>query len=387
MKPQDAIAGSLFSSIERNSDKPARRGEPEYAYLDKSGGSVAENIRSAFDLWFSHVPHEERGDLRGSFCSPIDRSHWAAAFNLVLHEVLIRLGASVTAHPSLRGTTKRPDFLILDSGKPSILEATIETAEATGQIAGTKFENDLFDARDTIPNPGCFLSVEVVRLPDSQPPTNPLLRFVRDRLSELDLRQLTETFNSFGADAMPKWHYRSEGLEVHLSPWPMLSGRHEAPTRLVGIVNKGSARVRGSETILAALEKKASRYGDPEMPYVIAIDAMELGCDDEEVASALFGLGSFELSRGHKVWIPGGLWCNKDKSPRYARVSAVLYVYRLFPSRIAECPLRLWHNPWARFPYRGPMSCFPEARLHEESLELTSGASLGHILELPPGWP
>ena len=117
----------LFDDIVPD-DSPARSAERLYPFLNRSSWPVSERARALCEEWFSRYPPSDRKDLYRRFTSMNDSDHLGAYFELLLHELLLRLGASVSVHPKIARTTKRPDFLVeLESGR-FYLEAMVSHA-------------------------------------------------------------------------------------------------------------------------------------------------------------------------------------------------------------------------------------------------------------------
>src|SRR5690606_34438222 len=94
------------------------------------------------------------------------------------------------------------------------------------------------------------------------------------------------------------------------------------------------------------------RYGDPDLPFVIAVNSLEdyAGADDAE--DALFGSSAVAINAaGEDRWIrePDGVW-HTPNGPGYSRVSAVLSTERVYPWTLGQRRARLIYNPWARRP-------------------------------------
>jgi hypothetical protein len=109
--------------------------------------------------------------------------------------------------------------------------------------------------------------------------------------------------------------------------------------------------------ILHDLKDKASKFGRPTKPYVIALLCLRDFTTDEDIEQALFGphvvrapvgpdgpVGPVTLGRD-----PRGFWQHGTEQ-RGTRVSAVLSAIQLNPWSVSQVPLRLWRNPWAKHP-------------------------------------
>jgi hypothetical protein len=100
----------LFSDIIRTDSGPRRYIESSAEYLDRSAQPEAANVHRLLENWFSRYPLEHRLELHGRLCSADDTHHYAATFELALHELLVRLGMTLEVHPSAKTDRGRPEF-------------------------------------------------------------------------------------------------------------------------------------------------------------------------------------------------------------------------------------------------------------------------------------
>jgi hypothetical protein len=153
--------------------------------------------------------------------------------------------------------------------------------------------------------------------------------------------------------------------------------------------------VDASTPIKDAIVDKAGRYGDLDLPYVIAVNSLdEKSVDRIDVMDALCGKETFVLSSSPSGAIgepqmkrrPNGAWTGKS-GPRYRRVSAVLLAIRVTPWTIGSAGVLLIHNPWAHRPYDCELTQLPQGVAKEGRMHWQDGLSLAKALGLPPGWP
>src|SRR5947209_3881762 len=101
----------LFDLLTRTDAGPAGYAESFFPYMNRSARDDITRIRAVLESWFQRYPKDGREALRSAFRSDDDWQHQGAFFELLLHEVLVRLDCRVTVHPPIPGTTRRPDFL------------------------------------------------------------------------------------------------------------------------------------------------------------------------------------------------------------------------------------------------------------------------------------
>lgn len=142
-----------------------------------------------------------------------------------------------------------------------------------------------------------------------------------------------------------------------------------------------------------ALCTKASRYGDLELPYVVAVNALDWSADFTDIMEALFGKEKYiiDLSRSkpsepEKTRELDGVWTSKS-GPRYTRLSAALVVIGLSPWNLPRANIRLYHNPWANLPYNSELTLLPQAVPLTSQMKLKDGKSLASVFDLPQNWP
>ncbi|BCB78382.1 hypothetical protein GCM10022251_30340 [Phytohabitans flavus] len=86
------------------------------------GRPVLPPVRAAIRCGLSGCGAKDDRQVRGAF------------FELYLHERLLRIGYTVTCHPVLEGTSRRPDFLAERDGRSIYIEA--RSASATDVAVG-----------------------------------------------------------------------------------------------------------------------------------------------------------------------------------------------------------------------------------------------------------
>jgi hypothetical protein len=389
----------LFDEIDRQDERPARYAEPQFTYLNRSARVIFSRTRQVLEAWFSRYPVSERPDLRARFRSKKDQQHHAAFFELFLHELLLQLGCSVTIHPSPgETTTRRPDFVAESpSGSRFYIEAVVVTGESEKNAAATARMNVVYDALDRLDSPNFFIGVELRGAPKTPPRAEPMRSFLRERLAALDPDEMTQLVRSASFDALPRWRFEHEGWEIDFFPIPKSPRARGKPgIRPVGMRMPEPFWSEPRLAIRDAIVEKARRYGDLDLPYIIAVNALEAGVDRIDIMEALFGKEKFTVkltpsgpSRPQMTREPDGVWTSPS-GPRHARVSAVLLASPVLPWNVPRAQICLYHNPWARRPYASELTRLPQAipdSTTARHMEWQDGESLARIFGLHPQWP
>ena len=137
---------------------------------------------------------------------------------------------------------------------------------------------------------------------------------------------------------------------------------------------------------------KATRYGDLDLPYVVAVNATSDYADEEDAVDALFGpLATIVRSTGagyehEPARLPDSVWKGRG-GPTNTRVSAVLSTERLTPWSVGKQRARLIINPWARKPLPELALGVDVLRLEGPLLRRFPGNDLRTIFGCPEGWP
>jgi hypothetical protein len=213
--------------------------------------------------------------------------------------------------------------------------------------------------------------------PATPPPGRRMRRFLEQKLALLDPDKIAARLNPGRHHIIPHWRYEHDGWQIDFFPIPKSPEmRGKAGVRPLKAWFE-ECRLYTTETIRDGVMKNAGRYGELNLPYVVAINALdrympaltERGIIQRNLLDALFG--------------PDGAL----RSARYTRVSAVLLIALQSPWYISRAYICLCHNPWAQKLYTAELTRFPQLRPRNGQMEPQPGASTGEILGLPSGWP
>ena len=388
----------LFDEIERNNYTLAQYAEPQFAYLNRTGRVEFARIRRELEEWFARYPASGQAELRARFRSNIDSQHQAAFFELFLHEMLLRLGCQVTLHPTVSNVARAPDFLVKSpDGKRFYIEATIATNESAEEAASRARMNAVYDVLNrVVDSPDFFLWIRIEGAPTTPPPARKIASFVSARLAELDPDQIAELYESGRNQEVPRWRFEHGGWKIEFEPIPKKpEARGKPGIRPIGALSTGVRWVDHRTPIGNAIIKKAGRYGNLDLPYVVAVNVLEF-IDEIDIMEALFGKEQFtivfsqsgptKLVDTRMSRFPDGAWIGTG-GPRYTRVSAVLLATRLSIYNIPRANLCLYHNPWAQMPYQSVLTRLPQAVPKDNHMQYIDGESTGVIFGLPISWP
>jgi hypothetical protein len=387
----------LFDNVVRSDYGRAAYSEPSFSYLNRTARKEFNKIRLVLEDWFSRYPITGQTDLWGRFRSDLDHQHQAAFFELFLYELLIRLGSQISLHPSIEGTTKTPDFLVKPQDENDFyLEATVATNESAKDLAAHARENTVYDALERlVKSPNFFLWISIKGSPNTPPPVKKLATYINDQLTNLDPDKITEHHTLLGIDGLPQWQFEHDGWKIKIRPTPKGPEARDKPgVRPIGMRSSGFHALDHRTSIRDSIVNKASKYGKLNLPYVIAVNAVD-PVDTTDVMEALFGKEQYSFfisdegdktSEPKMTRKPDGAW-NSPKGPQYTRVSAVLIVTQFSTWNIPRTNLCLYHNPWAQKKYQSVLNRLPQVVPENGEMRWLSGETPDKIFELPSSWP
>ena len=387
----------LFDEIAREYDGPALYAEPAFDYLNHSSRPEAEKVRRVVEGWFERYPEPERADLCGRFRSRNNRQHYAAFFELLLHELLMRLECNVQIHPATGNeSTKRPDFLVESpSGERFYTEVVLATAESEKVGAARARANEVYDALNRLDSPNFFIGMNISGAPKTPPPGRQIRASLKRKLDALDPDDVAGLWESDGSQAVPRWHYEHEGWRIEFVPIPKSSRtRGTKGIRPIGTQFYGFRSAHTSNVLRDAILAKASHYGDIDLPFVIATNIIDDSTVDRiDIMDALLGKEQYTIPFGHTgasepQWSrkPDGVWTSTS-GPRYTRVSAVVVAGNVLPWTVGVSDASLVHNPWAKRPYRAELTRLRQFIPTDGRMQRHAGESLASLLGLPNRWP
>lgn len=387
--PQGAIpAASVFDDITRDDLGLPLPDETQFAYLNRSGRPEAERVRELVGAWFAEYPAEHRKTLIGRFRSAIDDEHRSAFFELFLHHLVLARGGRVLAiEPKLDRTDKSPDFLVESAaGEQYYLEAVMATGRSTRETAAHARLNTALAAIDAAPSPDHFLDLTVHGMPSAPVATKKLKRALRSWIAGLPKDETAK-------DA-PGFRYEEHGMTISLKAWTH-SRTAGDDARAIGVRHFPVTQIAPSQDVHGALKKKASRYGNLDLPYLVAVNALGHHQREDAVFDALLGTPYVSISRTasgeervEERRAADGIWYGPpDGQPQNTGLSGVLAFRQIEPWNFAGRTGVLVPNPSAAKPLPETAFGTDEFKIVDGAYHRTTGELVAALLKLPAEWP
>lgn len=388
---------TLFDDVTRSDRRPARENEPLFDYYNTSGRRSVDGIRTTLDTWFQRIPESAKTELRARFRSPTASQHQSAFFELYLHELLCCSGFSVTLHPNVPGDVRtHPDFLVLQNDIPCFyLEATLALPSGNETAANARIAQ-VYDTLNAMESPNFFLGIRLRGAPATPPHGARLRRDLTRWLSGLDPDVLRHTLEAAHWDGLPSYEWSHDGWDLSFLPIaksPSLRG--QPGVRPIGVRIPAVRLLNSHAAMKTAICNKATRYGDLDLPFVVAVNVIDIFADDDDIMNALFGEenvtgtphpdGIIDLTPGRNG---NGAWFG-PQGPQNTRVSAAFVLLNMDVWNMVSQSPKIIHNPWATCPLSHDLWPLPQLILNltENRLESKAGLTAGDVLGLPMTWP
>jgi hypothetical protein len=382
----------LFDEQDRSDPAPCREGEDSYSFLNRVDTPYWAQVRNLLEDFFARYPAEHAGSLRGDFRSRLPGRHYAAWWELYLHELFLRLGYEITIHPAIEGTERKPDFGLRRDGSELLVEASVVFSGISGSEEETGAAPSwMLAAFEAVENSSFFVSIhEITARGEEQLKQTEIASPTEEWLAGLDPDQVTSEYEEEGR--FPVLHIERRGWAVELEAWPVKPEARGRPGhRVLGSGPAMGGAVDDVSQLESKLKAKAGRYGRPEVPYVIAVLSLSGFMERIDIAQALFGREATVISdpddAGRLIRQPNGFWF-RGTGPINTRVSAVLMGVGLQAWSLTRIAPELWVNPWAENSLAEGWPFAVHTTLETgEVVSEEKDPALTALFDLPEGWP
>lgn len=384
---------SIFEEKERTDARPKAKYEGLFAFYDRVSRRPFAVFRDVVNRWVAEMPAETAAEVIARMRKGEDLGFATGLAEILLHAAFCRLGFSPEPHPTIPGTSNRPDFLLRRSSQERVAYVEITTMNpAAGDVSRDRREAVVFEALNGARLPEDLrLGYEVTSFGKASPSAKRIRAAVecwavkRAEAARAGV-QVREVFAvddwCFALVLMSGFAPRPGGRQIAL--YGVMNGR------IVGVVpsNKGLA---------GALDTKATKYGGLDLPYVITV----FDCTNSlawfstefprTLAEGLFGSERVLVLEDGREFTERGRdgWFGCTGAPRRRGVSAVLVFPSAEPWYLAEQrgqPLLVKH-PWANRPLPDGIIPTNEFIIDHGDGRVVPGRMMSEILGLPDPWP
>lgn len=323
----------LFSSYIRDNSDYKRRKETAFEFLDRSAWEISDLVREKVnELTTSYNPDEEFVKM---FKSKSDKQHYSAVFELLTYSIFSRSSFSLVRHPETP-TGKKPDFKATLGDFKTFIECTL-AGHSFDSLTDKNRKDTIEEIVDEIEYFPYWINLDFQTISEQSVSKRKLLSFLEKvkQLSEgIPHEQLFEN----------RYLFEDNGWQVEISMFRKTSSDIR---RSLGFISGGAKSIDTSKPILSALQdKKATRYGIDNEPYVICLNTSDLFTKENCFAEALFGQyrdNEIDLNyiSQNGFFLAGG-------KPINTSVSAVIIFRNFDLFTLDSSSMAVWHNPYAK---------------------------------------
>jgi len=388
------IKDFLFDPASAEETINNKRAKSDFEFLEKTTKPEYLVVRHMLEDWFSNYPDSGKYELKARFRQSQKNGFHSAFFELFLHELLMKLNSKVSLHKETKtDKTTLPDFHVVDShSHESYVEATVVTGKSKGRQAEEERLGELIrNLNRLIISPNFGLALESRGYPRESTSAKNIANEINRLIENFDNEIILDLSINNDLDSLPKWCFNANGCVLIFEPLPISKSRRRSLQRDPILFHTRNVEfVDHHSPIRNAVTRKANRYGKLSLPFIVAINCLEL-VDDIDVMNALFGQEQFHVPiQPDRPITPedirfsrkrDGAWTNPI-GPRYTRISGVLVAMNLWPWSINGSKICLYHNPWATMKYDSVLTTLNQASLSGELMQRVDGSTLADILEL-----
>jgi len=251
----------------------------------------------------------------------------------------------------------------------------------------------LYDEINKIESPDFFLHIRELSIKtDQQPSAKKVIQVINNELLMHNPDKVTQLVNEYGLDNTPRINFEDEKIDIEISIIPKSpKSRGKKGIRPIGMY-PGEFSWGGAENaIKKAIENKATRYGNLNLPYLVCINSTSRKwTDDEDVMNALFGslqvTVSTDPSNKKEKWSRAydGVFLDTT-GPKFTRVSGIL-ITNVYPSNLHVANHWLVKHPFASNDLNFDDIYLSRIEVIENKIESISGKRINEILKVPDDW-
>ncbi len=240
------------------------------------------------------------------------KQHYGAELELLLYTMLKRQGFIIEKHPDL-GSVKRPDFgAVSPTGIPMVLECTL-AGDSFDSLSDKNLKATVEEIIDDIEYYPYFINITFNELSKTSISKKRLMTFLEE------VRQKSEGLSNETLFDI-KHLFEDNGWKLEFS---MLRKPEPVRKRSLGIMLHHAKTIVTSKPLLTSLnDKKPSKYGVIEQPYIICVNTADQFSSDESLSEALFGQYAKDIIYTDRGF-PDGFFLNKGR--QNTTVAAVLF--------------------------------------------------------------
>ncbi len=325
----------IFNSDITFSNEAKQVQETSYKFLERSSWNRCKLARTLISMWMKDLTDDL--EFISQIRSKSDKQHDAAIFELIVYTFLSKQGLTVDKHPILSKATT-PDFIAKsDTVALMLLECTLSSNsfDSTEEERRKEAVEDIIRQIHYYPY---FINLGFKRISKISVTPKKLKRFIEQIRISSEGFENEQLFHR-------KFLYKENEWEIEISL--LKKSNNEIKTSL-GAVFQDAKIIDSKKAILTALnDKRPSKYGISDTPYVICICVNDMFFHTNEMYSVLFGN---DCGTHINLTFPGSSGFLYHNKPVNTSVSAVILFKNTDILTLGSAEWSVWHNPFAKNP-------------------------------------
>jgi hypothetical protein len=203
-----------------------------------------------------------------------------------------------------------------------------------------------------------FLHIIIKHAPNDTPPYAQICRYLQKKLAELDYDQVLQDAlgrENMGLERFPSINWIHDAWTIEFITIPKKNeARGKVGVRPIGSMFYDFTWVDSAPNIKASIDSKYKHYGELSIPYILALNIVDVFADEEDLLNALLGQEVWTVSIDNVNDVsssrkPNGAWFG-PKGPQKTRMSGVCVFNHLRLENMHIANPVLWHHPFAQNP-------------------------------------
>lgn len=323
----------LFEQFERTNTAFSDYRTSMFEFFNRTAREEFSSIRNILEAWYVDFPKKDQAEFLGRFRSN-NKLHLLGA---LLELFTFRLFNSIEFE--IDRTVESCDFTAFKNGSQIFLECTLSGDPLSNDMV-EQHVNLICDRLDNLKSQ-FFLNLSVEKFNKESPAYGKLTRWLESKIAEVDYREVEQKLAI--SSSVTNWVFNSNGWVIKISLIP--KGNASEESRNMGIIDSGNwGFIDSGKFIYDAIhDKRPSKYGKMNKPYIIIVNSLDPTLDDYSITQALYRHSASEF----------GFYGN-SKHQKNSSVSGILIIKGLYMTSIANPKLQYWPNPWAKNPLELP---------------------------------
>jgi hypothetical protein len=273
----------LFDRKERSDIRPASGNENTFHYFNDTARPEVIPLREVMEIWFKDYPDSEKVEMKERLISDF----YPAFYELAMYQYFKNMGYDVTIHPAVPETKKRPDFLVKNEADEFYVEIKEMQMVTYAEELERRKLNTLYDSMNSIDNTNFMICIDKIKFKSSRQPSGKKVIKHFDAIMH-SLYPDVILQNEVG-HRRPRYAYEDEDVSIIVGLLPKSADHRGRKGRAIGSYGSYTKLGGDEEKIKKALNKKTTRYGNLDKPFIICLNYPSSFLHQEDIAAALYG--------------------------------------------------------------------------------------------------